>query len=124
MSEIQLQNNINSIEDQCTQNVMRRVHRVYVWKNFGKPFAIECTMLVSVVGGSAFLVSIKNVVENVSDRESLMEVSQFAYSAFAHTELSTKALSLGALVLAGLITRDTIIAVSRYIQRFRFRSIV
>ncbi len=122
MSAIPEQNLI--VKDQCTQNVMRRVRRVYVWKHFGKPFVVECTLLVSVIGGSAFLISIENVMANVSERESFMEVSQFAYSAFAHTELSTKALSLGALVLAGLITRDTIIALSRYIQRFRFRSTV
>jgi hypothetical protein len=118
MSEINIQT--QPVTDECTENVMRRVRRIYVWKTFGKPFIIECTMLGSVIGGSAFLVSIKHIVENVSERETFIEVSQFVYSAFTHTELSTKALSLGALVLAGLITKDSIIAVARFIQRFRF----
>jgi hypothetical protein len=107
--------------DECAENVMRRVRRVYVWKTFGKPFVIECVLLGGVLTTSVFFISVRNVYSNMSDRQSLTDISRFAMSAFQHTELSTKTLSVAALILAGLITRDTMQACSRVVHRIRVR---
>lgn len=109
----------NPNDQQLTEEIMRRIQKVYVWKAFLRPFALECAAFGALVGTTAFLVSLKNVLGNAYSTHSFLSEAKYMGSAFLNTELSVKVISLASLALLGLILRDTMFGIGRAAGKVR-----
>jgi hypothetical protein len=104
---------------QVKQQIMQRVENIYVWRTYTKPLVIECAMLGAVIGGSAFLVSFNNILNNALRDPSISSLYQFAYHAFEETEFSIKVLSIAGLILTFIVVKDMIVGVSIVSRKIR-----
>ena len=110
---------MENLNDQLTQDIMRRIQKVYVWKAFLRPFALECAAFAALIGTTAFFVSLKNVVGNAYATHSFTAEIKYFGSAFLNTELSVKVISLASLVILALILRDTMFSIGRAAGKVR-----
>jgi len=88
--------------------IMRRVRRVYYLQQILSPLLLKVYGLVIMFIGAVSLVSLKNVVVNLSNVETFGQFYSFMSAAFFNTELVVQALVLIILLLVALMIRDII----------------
>ncbi len=89
------------------KNVMRRVRFIHFGRKFFEPRVFKLGLLFLFVVLQSYLVSIPNVVSNLTNSARSFETLYgFLVAAFANTGLVVQALSVAMVVVAALFVRD------------------
>lgn len=86
--------------------IMNRVGRIYILKQVITPMTLKLAALTVCVVAAASLVSVANVVANLSSVGSPEALVRFFSSAFLNTELTVKLLALAVVGTSLLILGD------------------
>ncbi len=106
---------------QLKKEVMQRVKAIHYMRTVVRPLLIEGLLFIAVLIAISSLVSIPNIIINISHSPKLSSYFTFLYEAFVHTQLIVQLMLVVAIALFALLAAD-IIKNFRYAFKLTFRT--